>query len=405
MTRPELVIPAGNLEKLQTALLYGADAVYVGVSGLSLRASQAEFSFADLVTGVKDAHQHNVKIYAALNIFAQNNDLDLIQNTIQYLAEIKVDGFIISDPGVLRLVRKTGVDIPIHLSTQANTTNVEAVRFWRDQGVKRIVLARELNLAEVAEIATLVPEVQIELFIHGAMCMAYSGRCFLSGFRTGRSSNHGDCTHPCRWEYVLDEKIRPNQPFILEEDERYSYLLSSKDLCMIEYLPEIIKAGVVGLKVEGRMKSSYYVAGVTRTYRQALNEYQKDQDHYHCHSEWLEELGKISNRGYTTGFYFGSADEKITEINPDIKYLQTHSLVGIVQEYDTDNKQIVVGVRNRMTSEDCLELLLPETTIVLNPDRMTHLDGIKVQVAHNGYRVNIPIDQPVPVGAVIRRQI
>jgi putative protease len=278
------------------------------------------------------------------------------------------------------------------------------VRFWRDHGVKRIVPARELSLTEVAEIAASVPEVELELFVHGAMCMAYSGRCFLSTFRTGRSSNQGDCTHPCRWEHVLLEKIRPNQPFILEEDERYSYLLSSKDLCMIEYLPQIMKAGVTGLKVEGRMKSAYYVAVVTRTYRRALNELGRNPEHYACDPEWLAELGKISNRGYTTGFYF-SDKTKVNEMNPEVKYYQTHDLVGTVLTYDAAAGEILVGVRNRVTVRDRIELLLPETTIGLNPDQMHDGDGLKVREAHNGYRVYFPVNREVPVGAVIRREI
>ncbi|HBT16297.1 MAG TPA: peptidase U32, partial [Firmicutes bacterium] len=248
MDRPELLIPAGNLEKLRTAVLYGADAVYTGVEGLSLRAKQAEFTMADLAEGVREAHHQKVKVYAALNIFAQNSDLQLVTARIGDLAEIGVDAVIVSDPGILRIVRKTKPHLPVHLSTQANTTNSEAVRFWKEQGVSRIVLARELNLEEIARIAAEVPQIELELFIHGAMCMAYSGRCFLSAYLTGRSSNRGECTHPCRWEYALTERSRPEEPLILEEDGRYSYLLSSKDLRMIQYLPQILTAGVSSLK-------------------------------------------------------------------------------------------------------------------------------------------------------------
>lgn len=403
MSRPELLIPAGNLEKLRTAVLYGADAVYVGIEGLSLRAKQAEFGMEDLELGTKEAHQKGVKVYAALNIFARNRDLDKVAKTVNNLADLKIDGLIISDPGVLETVKRSQPGIPIHLSTQANTTNGLAVRFWKNQGVERIVLARELTLTEIGEIAGEVPEVELELFIHGAMCMAYSGRCYLSAFRNRRSSNQGDCTQPCRWEYRLVESTRPNSPLIVEEDDHYSYLLSSKDLCMIEYLPEVLKSGVTGLKVEGRMKSAYYVAVVTRTYRWALDAYLKDQERYQCLPEWLEELKKVSYRGYTTGFYF--KNEKINEVNPEIKYIQTHDLAGTVLEYDLQKKQILLGVRNRLTGNDQIELLLPNDTINLDLRQMTDFEGFPVHEAHNGYQVYLPYNEEVPKGAILRRRI
>jgi U32 family peptidase len=404
MNHPELLIPAGNLEKLRTAVLYGANAVYAGVEGLSLRARQAEFSLADLEVGVREAHRKGVKVFAALNIFARNRDLEAVAVTLNQLAEMKIDGVIISDPGVLKLVKKVSPDIKIHLSTQANTTNVEAVRFWREQGVSRIVLARELSLPEMAEIAALVPGMELEMFVHGAMCMALSGRCLLSAYRNGRSSNQGDCTHPCRWEYQLVESIRPNDPFTLEEDRRYSFLLSSKDLRMIEHLPEILAAGVTSLKIEGRMKSAYYVAVVTRTYRWALNAAMEHPAGFTDLPEWLAELDKISNRGYTTGFYF-SAGEKVNEISPDIKYIQTHDLVGTVIEYDSLQKRILVGARNRITASDELELLLPDDTIRLEPAQMTDTCGSPVFETHNSYQVWFPLGIEVPEGAVIRRKI
>lgn len=402
--RPELLIPAGNLEKLRTALLYGADAVYVGVEGLSLRGGKAEFNLTDLETGVREARQKGVRIYAALNIFARNRELGSVEQIIGRLAEIAIDGIIISDPGVLKVSQKVKPDLAIHLSTQANTTNVEAVRFWREQGVKRIILARELNLEEVAEISAAVPEVELELFVHGAMCMAYSGRCFLSALRTGRSSNLGDCTHPCRWEYQLIESTRPGQPLILEEDDRFSYLLNSKDLCMIEFLPALLSAGVSGFKIEGRMKSAYYIAVVTRTYRWAIEALMRDPMGFKPSQEWLSELEKISNRGYTTGFYF-SQGEKINEINPDVKYFQTYDLAGTVTGVEVAGGKIEVGVRNQISCQDELELLLPDETVRLNPFAMTDTFGLPVREAHNGYRVYFPKPKEVPVGAVIRKKL
>lgn len=403
MSRPELLIPAGNLEKLRTAVLYGADAVYVGVEGLSLRAGQAEFNLEDLAQGTKEAHRQGVKVYAALNIFARNRDLERVAQTVTDLVELGIDGVIVSDPGVLAIVRRIQPGLPIHLSTQANTTNGAAVRFWKDQGVARIVLARELTLAEIGEIAREVPEIELELFIHGAMCMAYSGRCYLSAYRNRRSSNRGDCTQPCRWEYLLVESSRPGSPLILEEDAHYSYLLSSKDLCMIEYLPEVLKSGVGSLKVEGRMKSAYYVAVVTRTYRWALDAYLQNPAEYRCAPEWLEELKKISYRGYTTGFYFES--EKITETNPEVKYLQTHDLAGTVLEWDPVAKRILVGVRNRLADDDRVELLLPNDTLTVDPKQMTDDQGFPLREAHNGYRVYLPCEAEVPQGAVLRKEI
>ena len=358
MKKLELLIPAGNLEKLRTAILYGADAVYIGVEGLSLRASSSEMSMADLAAGVNEAHKKGVKVYAAANTFSRNSDLDQARKIVPELTAIGIDALIISDPGMIRLIRTLTPNLPMHLSTQANTTNAEAVRFWRDQGVRRIILARELNLKEVGEIAAAVPEMELEIFVHGAMCMAYSGRCYLSAFRNRRSANKGDCSQPCRWEYLLHESTRPNDPLILQEDERYSYLLSSKDLCLIEYLPEILASGVTSLKIEGRMKSAYYVAVVTRTYRQALDALTQQKEKYKCRQEWIDELTKISNRGYTTGFAF--SEEKINETNPEIKYIQTHEPVGTVLQYDPVKKMMLIGVRNHLAAGDEVELLLPE---------------------------------------------
>ena len=403
MKKPELLIPAGNLEKLRTAILYSADAVYVGVEGLSLRASSAEMSMDDLAAGVNEAHGRGVKVYAAANTFARNADLKQARQLIPALAQAGVDALIVSEPGMLRLVRTLTPDIPLHLSTQANTTNIEAVRFWRDQGVRRIILARELNLKEVGEIAAAVPEMELEIFIHGAMCMAYSGRCYLSEFRNRRSANQGDCSQPCRWEYLLYESTRPDDPLILEEDERYSYLLSSKDLCLIEYLPEVLSSGVASLKIEGRMKSAYYVAVVTRTYRQALNALIQQEEKYKCRPEWIDELTKVSNRGYTTGFAF--AEEKINETNPDIKYIQTHEPMGVVLQYDSAKKKMLIGVRNHLTAGDDVELLLPDDTVKIDTRIMNDVNGRILEEANNDDQIYLPLDRETSIGAVLRQKV
>jgi putative protease len=403
MEKPELLIPTGNLEKLRTALLYGADAVYVGVAGLSLRSPSAEMSLIDLAIGVREAHARKVKVYAAINTFARNADLEHAAKIIPKIAAIGIDAIIISDPGMIRLVRTLTPDLPLHLSTQANTTNTEAVLFWRDQGLRRIILARELNLKEIREISAAVPEMELEIFVHGAMCMAYSGRCYLSAFRNHRSANQGDCSQPCRWEYLLHESTRPNDPLVLQEDERYSYLLSSKDLCLIEYLPEILASGVASLKIEGRMKSAYYVAVVTRTYRQALDALMQQKEKYKCRQEWIDELTKISNRGYTTGFAF--AKEKINETSPEIKYIQTHEPVGVVLQYDPVKKMMLIGVRNHLAAGDEVELLLPDDTIKIDMRILIDANGKPLKEANNDNQIYLPLEREAPIGAVLRQKV
>lgn len=403
MRRPELLIPAGNLEKLRIALLYGADAVYIGVEGLSLRAGASEMSLADVALGVQEAHAKKVQVYAAANTFTRNADLEQAKKIIPDLAATGVDAVIVSEPGMLRLIQNLAPHLPVHLSTQANTTNIQAVKFWKDQGVRRIIPARELNLKEVGEIAAAVPDMELEIFIHGAMCVAYSGRCYLSAFRNRRSANEGDCSQPCRWEYKLYESTRPDDPFILEEDERYSYLLSSRDLCLIQYLPQVLAAGVTSVKIEGRMKSSYYVAVVTRTYRQALDSLMRQKDKYKFRKEWMDELTKISNRGYTTGFVF--AEEKISETNPETKYVQTHEPAGNVIQYDAQRKMIIFGVRNRIQTGDCLEFLLPEENLTLVINEITDKKNFRLSEAHSGTEIYFSSERAIPAGTIARQKI
>jgi putative protease len=403
MKKPELLIPAGNLDKLRTAILYGADAVYIGVTGLSLRADSAEMTIANLAAGINEAHAKGVKVYAAANTFARNADLQHAIKIIPKLADIGIDAIIVSEPGMLKIARSLAPQLPIHLSTQANTTNIEAVRFWRNQGVRRIILARELNLKEISEIADAVPEMELEIFIHGAMCMAYSGRCYLSAFRNRRRANEGDCSQPCRWEYLLYESTRPDDPLILEEDERYTYLLSSKDLCLIKYLPDVLASGVTSLKIEGRMKSAYYVAVVTRTYRQALDTLIRQKEKYKCRPEWMDELLKISNRGYTTGFAF--AEEKVNETNPEIKYHQTHEPAGVVLQYDHVKKMMRIGVRNHLVAGDQVELLLPDDTIRIDTRALLDANGKPLQEANNDNQIYLPLEREAPIGALLRQKV
>ena len=391
------------MEKLRTALLYGADAVYVGVPGLSLRASSAELSLNDLSGAVSEVHAKGVRVYAAINTFARNTDIELVRQILPGLIDTGVDALIVSDPGLIRVVRQIAPVVPLHLSTQANTTNTEAVRFWQDQGVKRIILARELPLKEIGEIVAAVPEMELEIFVHGAMCVSYSGRCYLSAWRNRKSANEGNCTHPCRWEYVLHESTRPDEPLILEEDERFSYLLSSKDLCLIEHLPDILATGVSSLKVEGRMKSSYYVAVVTRTYRQAIDKLLREKEKYRFDPQWIEELKTISHRGYTTGFAF--AEEKIQETSPQIKNIQTHEPAGMVLACDKAQRRILIEVRNHLETGDQLEILLPDSGIVTIHAAMTDREGNVFECANSGNQIYLHGDMETPAGTMIRKRI
>ncbi|HOW56645.1 MAG TPA: U32 family peptidase [Smithellaceae bacterium] len=402
MHKPELLIPAGNLEKLRTALLYGADAVYIGAAGLSLRGASAEMTIDDIADGVAEAHRRSVRVYAALNTFARDADLQYAAAIVPDLAAAGIDAAIVSDPGMLRLIRGLAPNLELHLSTQANTMNVEAVRFWREQGVQRIILARELSLREVRQLAAAVPEVELEMFVHGAMCVSYSGRCYLSASLNRRSANQGDCSQPCRWEYRLYEKTRPADPLILEEDEKFSYLLSSKDLCLMEHLPEIVATGVAALKIEGRMKSSYYVAVVTRAYRQALDALAQNPENYYCATGWLKELQSVSHRGYTTGFAF--CEEKINETSPAVKYIQSHEPAGIVLEYDARQKQVLIEARNHLQADEEVELLLPGEDIVMDTAILSARSGEHIKEVHSGNLFYLPLDKDVPPGALLRKK-
>ncbi len=403
MKQPELLSPAGNLEKLRTALLYGADALYTGTPGLSLRATAAEMSLDELATGAAEAHAKGARLYAALNIFARDTDIAKAGKMLPLLEQAGVDALIVSDPGVVRLAREIIPEMPLHLSTQANTTNSESVRFGRDWGIKRIILARELTLKEISEIAASVGDIELEMFVHGAMCIAYSGRCYLSAFRNRVSANTGGCTQPCRWEYMLHESTRPGDPLIVEEDERFSYLLSSKDLCLVEHLPEVLATGVSAIKIEGRMKSSYYVAVATRAYRRALDTIGRQEEKQWCARPFMKELQTISHRGYTTGFAF--SDEKINETSPGIKAIQTHEPAGVVLGFDETQKLLLIEIRNRLTAQDKVELLLRDDTLLIDTSLLLDESKSPIRRAHAGSRIYLPSPVQAPAGAILRKQI
>lgn len=351
--KPELLAPAGDLEKLKAAVLYGADAVYLGGRHFGLRAGAGNFGEEEMAEGVRFAHAEGARVYVTVNIFAHNRDLETLPGYLESIRAAGVDGVIVSDPGVVELVKRLHPDLPIHLSTQANTTNWAAARFWEEQGVARIVLARELSLDEIKEIRERVG-VELEIFVHGAMCIAYSGRCLLSNYLTGRDANRGDCAQSCRWRYALMEEKRPGEYLAVEEDGRGTYILGSRDLCLIEYIPELVRAGVDSFKIEGRMKSVNYVAGVVKAYREALDAYLRDPENYRFDPAWLEEISKVSHRRYTTGFLFGDPGPSGQHYEGEI-YRRSHAFVGLVRDYDGSAGMALVEQRNRFAVGDEIE--------------------------------------------------
>lgn len=405
----ELLAPAGNLEKLKTAVQFGADAVYCGVGSYSLRSPEASFSMTELAEGIKYAHDNQRRVYLALNIFAFDDDLEAIKTLADQALKLGVDAFIVSDPGVLSLVRAINPQIKIHLSTQANTTNSSSVKFWHDQGVQRIVLARELSLEQVRQIKTKNPQAELEIFVHGAMCISYSGRCLLSQFLNQRSANRGLCTQPCRWEYRIREVGRLGELGI-DEDPRGTYLMNSRDLCLIEHIPSLAAAGVDSLKIEGRMKTAYYVAAVTRIYRQALDSFFHSPKTYRFNPDWLTELEKVSHRPYTTGFYLPEKGDD-TEFTQNSAYIRGYDFVGTVDELSAELKQIRVSARNYFAVGDLLEILDPANPEVLRVMIERIIDsknGKDLKEAHNNYLVLLQLKRDltdqISIGSIIRRK-
>ncbi|MBR3683492.1 MAG: U32 family peptidase [Lachnospiraceae bacterium] len=357
--RPELLVPANNLEVLKTAVIYGADAVYIGGEVFGLRAKAKNFTLEEMKQGIEFAHERGVKVYVTANILAHNDDLSGAREYFQELKDIKPDALIISDPGMFSIAKEVCPEIEIHISTQANNTNYETYRFWWKLGAKRVVSARELSLKEIGEIRKNIPEeMEIESFIHGAMCISYSGRCLLSNYFTGRGANQGACTHPCRWKYAVVEEQRPGEYLPVYENERGTYIFNSKDLCMIEYIPEIIEAGIDSLKIEGRMKTALYVATVARTYRKAIDDYLESEEKYRTNMEWYKaEIAKCTYRQFTTGFYFGKPDEN-TQIYDSNTYINEYTYLGTVELID-DRGCARIEQRNKFSVGDSIEIMKP----------------------------------------------
>ena len=363
MRKPELLIPASSLEVLKTAVSFGADAVYIGGEAFGLRAKARNFSMEEMAEGIAFAHAHNVKVYVTANILAHNGDLNGARIYFEELKNLKPeapDALIISDPGMYTIAKEVCPEIERHISTQANNTNYLTYRFWWEQGAKRVVSARELSLREIKEIRENIPEeMEIESFVHGAMCISYSGRCLLSNYFTGRDANKGACTHPCRWKYAVVEETRPGEYMPVYENERGTYIFNSKDLCMIEHIPEMVDAGIDSLKIEGRMKTALYVATVARTYRKAIDDYFTSEELYRSHMDWYkEEISKCTYRQFTTGFYFGKPDEN-TQIYDSNTYVNEYIYLGMIEEAKPEKGLVRITQRNKFCVGDTIEIMKP----------------------------------------------
>lgn len=406
MRKLELLAPAGDLEKLKIAVEYGADAVYFGGEMFSLRAGAGNLSTEEIRQGVRYAHEKNVKCHMTFNIYAHNEDIKPLREYLEAIKDIPIDAFIVSDPGVIGIIKDVMPDAELHLSTQANMTNYATANFWHGQGIKRLVLARELTLEEIREIRENIPEsMELEAFAHGAMCISYSGRCLLSNFMISRDANRGLCAHPCRWKYRLVEEKRPDEYYPVEEDDRGTYIMNSKDLCMLEHIPELAEAGISSVKIEGRMKSVFYVATVISAYRKAIDAYMKDPENYVYDPGWMTEMMKASHRDFTTGFYFRRPTEEDQNYQTS-DYTRDYSFIGMVKSYDAETGMAVVEQRNKMVLGDEIEVFGPGTDFFTQ--KLTVLqdeEGEPIEAApHPQQILRIRMEQPVGENYILRKK-
>jgi len=399
----ELLAPAGNFEKLEIAIHYGADAVYLGGKEFSLRNFSGNFRLDEIKQAIAYSHDRGIKVYVTVNIYARNDEQADIAAYLEKLGALGPDGIIVADPGVFMTARELMPQIPLHLSTQANSTNYKTVEFWQRLGIHRINLARELTLAEIKDIGEQA-QIEIEAFVHGAMCIAYSGRCLLSSFMANRHSNRGMCTHPCRWKYALVEEIRPGEYMPIAEDDRGTYIFNSKDLCMIEHMPAMIESGVSALKIEGRMKGINYLASVVKVYREAIDRYAQDPAGYSASPEWLVELAKINHRGYCTGFYFDDPRQVVPDYE-FIKNIDTHLFIGkILAAYD--DGRTLMEVRNKCQAGDRVEILSPRQAVRSTCiEAMRDEEGNPTQVVHPGARIYPELNLKTKPNDLIRKLI
>lgn len=405
MKKPELLAPAGNLEKLKMALLYGADAVFLAGKSFGLRAFSDNFTEDELKEGTEFAHSLQKKVYVTVNIFPHNEDLPALPSYIKFLSDCHVDAVIIADLGVYRIVREIAPELPIHISTQANNTNWSSVLFWQELGASRVVLARELSLADINLIREKV-NIQLEAFVHGAMCISYSGRCLMSNYFTERDANRGQCAQPCRWKYNLVEEKRPGEYYPVLEDERGTYIFNSKDLCLLPSIPELVNSGLDSFKVEGRMKSVHYVATVSKVYREAIDSFIADPEKYSVKTEWLEELQKISHRAYTSGFYFNKATQD-DQIYGSSSYEQTFDFIGLVKGYDATTRMAIIEQRNNMKVGQEIEIMQPgKVNFVQTITEMFDMDGNLIHTAPHAQQLfRMLMSQEVVEFAMLRREV
>ena len=406
MKKVELLAPAGNFSKLKTALYYGADAVYVGGKSFSLRAFSDNFSNEELKEAVLYTHNLNKKIYVTVNVYAKNSDFERLETYLPFLYEIGVDGVIVSDPGIVYLAKKVAPKLELHLSTQANTQNAYSSKFWEEQGVKRIVLARELSLSEIKEISNSLDGTELEAFIHGAMCISYSGRCLLSGYLTGRDGNRGECVQACRWNYAVKEVGKDGNFYPIEEDERGTYILNSKDLNLLDYIGDMISAGINSFKIEGRMKGEYYLATVINAYRRAIDEYYKIGDKYKENLLYQAELKKTFHRAFTTAYAFGRNDETVNYENS--QSTGNSLFIASVLGYDKTKKAVIIEMRNRFKVGDVLEVLSPSDNFNkrITVERLEDENGNKVSDAKVvQQKLLLYTDIPLEKGDILRRDI
>ncbi len=394
---PELVAPAGDFEKMEVAFAYGADAVYLAGEQFGLRARSRNFQDSEILDAVRLAHGLGRKIYVTVNLYANDDDLDAISEFVEFLRDAEVDAIIAADAGVVDIARHVAPSVRLHLSTQANTSNSRAVKFWARQGVRRVILARELTVDQARDLARIV-DTELEVFIHGAMCISYSGRCYMSWYMTGRSANRGNCAHPCRYQYALVEELRPNEFFPVEQESGVTKLMSSKDLCLIERLGSLADAGIAAFKIEGRTKSVGYLATAVRVYREAIDTWRADPGGYTARPEWIETLAKASNRGFTSDP--GSASSMSTGSD------RTYMFVGIVTS-DSKSDQTQVAVRNQIRVGQEIEVFPPNgSEFIFTIDRIVSADSRTAQlVAHPNDRVIISTPRPLPKFTIMRRKI
>ncbi|MCC2865307.1 U32 family peptidase [Anaerovorax odorimutans] len=405
MDKLELLAPAGDLEKLKTAVDYGADAVYFGGELFSLRAGSGNLSIEQMKEAVQYAHAHHVKCYLALNIFAHNEDVLPLEDYLLKIKALEIDAFIVSDPGIMLMIRAVMPDAEIHLSTQANMTNYKTAQFWKNQGVKRIVLARELTFDEIRHLRAQQPDLELEAFVQGAMCISYSGRCLLSNFMIERDANRGQCAHPCRWKYALVEEQRPGEYYPIEEDERGTYILNSRDLCMIDHIPDLVEAGIASAKIEGRMKSSFYVATVVGAYRKAIDAYYQDPAGYEFRKEWMDELKKVSHREFTTGFYYNQPTNQDQNYQTSA-YTRNYSFIGVVKDYDPQTGMAIVEQRNKMTVGEEIEVFGPHTDFFKQTlEVLLDEEGNAIESApHPQQILQIKMEHPVSANFMLRKR-